>query len=87
MRARDVRDAMRTVFEIPEHVERDGGTDAGERMHLAGVAEFFFYGGSSSGLQKFAEACAGIGKSPGGNFNAKTFQRIEDFSEGADGIG
>ena len=31
------------------------------------------------GLKEFAEARAGIGEAPGGQFDAKRFKRFEDF--------
>ena len=47
-------------------------------MHLAGVAEFFFEGGRGGGLQKFAEAGAGVGESPGRNLDVEAVERGGD---------
>ena len=43
---------------------------------LAGVGELFFEAGGGGGLEKLAEARAGVGESPGGDFDAKVVQRL-----------
>ena len=72
----NVRDTAQTIFKIPKNVERDGWTDAGERVDLSSIAKFLFDGGGGGRLEKLAEACAGVGESPGRNFDAKTLERI-----------
>ena len=49
---------------IPLDVEGNGGSDAGERLHLRCIGKFLFEGGSGAGLQKLPETGAGVGETP-----------------------
>lgn len=70
-------DFRSVVVEVPEDVEREGGADAGDAIHLGRVAEFFFNRGGGGGLMEFAETGAGIGETPGGEFDAEAVERME----------
>jgi len=48
-------------------------------MHLAGVAEFFFDIRGRARLDEFAESRAGVGETPGWNFDPKMLEGGEDF--------
>ena len=58
-----------TAGEVPEHVHGDGGAAAGEAVHLGGVGQFFVDGGGGGGVEELAEARAGVGEGPGGEFD------------------
>ena len=65
----DGRNVCHAVGQIPEHVEGERGSNAGEPVDLGGVGKFFLDGGSGGGLHKLAKARAGVGESPGGNLD------------------
>ncbi len=70
-----VRYSMR---QIPQHVQRDGWTDARPSMHLRRIAEFFIDGGSRRGLKKFTEARARIGETPRRQLDMEPVERFGD---------
>ena len=47
-------------------------------MHLAGIAELLFDRGGGGRLQEFAEARAGVGESPGGQFDVELVECGDD---------
>src|ERR1700760_3285272 len=60
-------------------MQSDSGADARQRVHLPGITELFFNGGSCSGLDEFAKASSGIGKTPGRDLNPELIQSTCDF--------
>ena len=74
----DLSDVVDAVGQVPQNVQRDGGADAGPAMHLAGVAELLFDGGGRRRLKEFSEAGAGVGESPGRQFDTKNVERLRD---------
>ena len=65
------------VGEIPEDVEGHGGGGAGETEDFGTVGEFFLKGGGGGGLGELAEAGAGVGKAPGGDFDFEVVESGE----------
>ena len=57
-------------------MQRHGRADAGQRLHLARIAELFFNRRCCRSLHKFAEARARVGKPPGRDLNAKVIERF-----------
>ena len=64
---------------IPQNVQCDCGTGSGQLVDLAGITELLFRGGSGSGLDELAETRSGVGKTPGGNLDAKLVQGSRDL--------
>jgi len=54
----------------------DGGAAAGQLVHLAGIAKLLFGAGGGRVLYEFAEARAGVGEAPGGQFDPERVQRL-----------
>ena len=67
---------MNAIGQIPQHVQSQRGRGAGEAIDLGGVGELLFDGGSGGGLRKLAEARAGVGEAPGGNFDLERVQHL-----------
>src|ERR1039458_6597670 len=65
--------------QVPGNVQRQSWRASGECVHLRGIGEFLLDCGRCLGLQKFAEPSAGIGKTPGGQFNAQRIESVADL--------
>jgi hypothetical protein len=58
-------------------MERNGGTNACERVDLAGIAEFLFNRACRRSLQKFPETRSRVGKTPRRDLDPKSIQSLE----------
>src|SRR5580704_787196 len=71
--------------EIPQYVDRDSWSGAGERVDQSCIAELLFNRGRGCWLQVLAESCPCICKSPRWQFDPEVFKSFEDILSG-DGI-
>src|SRR5206468_11660094 len=62
---------------IAHNVQRHRWANAGDQVDLARIAELYFGSRGSGRLSKRANASAGICETPGRNFDAELFQRLE----------
>ena len=75
----DFRHAELAVRKVPEDMHGHGRAATRETMHLAGVAQFLAGGGGGRGLLELAKARAGVGKTPGRQFDAEAVERLPHF--------
>ena len=72
--------------EIPQHVHRNRGAAARQRMHMAGVCQLVAEIDRCRILEELAKAGAGVGESPGGSLDGETVEhRKQAGSKGGGG--
>jgi hypothetical protein len=72
----DLGNVVDAVGQIPEHMQGEGGSDAGEAVDFGRVGELFLDRGGGGGLHELSKASAGVGESPGGNLNLERIQSL-----------
>jgi hypothetical protein len=73
----DFGDIRRSVGKIPQNMERQGGSAAGEAMDFGSVGKFLFNRRSGCNLSELAEASSGIGEAPRRQFDLELVECIE----------
>src|SRR5262249_51651726 len=71
------RGVVHAAGHVPEHVERNRRTDAGDLVHEPGVAELLLERHGRRRLYELAKSCAGVRKSPRRQLDLKATQRAE----------
>src|SRR5579863_2471542 len=75
----DILRTLRAVRAVPQNVQSNGRTDSGQPVHQARVTEFLFRSCRGGWLDELSEASAGVGKTPGRQFNTEPVERSKDF--------
>jgi len=65
-------------WQVPEHVQREGRADPGQRVDLARVAELLVERNGRGRLQVLAEARAGVREPPGRQLDSEIVERPVD---------
>src|ERR1700733_2209924 len=79
-----LRRVSRPGGQVPKHMQSKLRSDTRQCMDLGRIGKLLLQAGRRPGLEKLAEARAGVREPPGGNFNLKAVQRpqraIADFA-------